>query len=520
MRKLITALTLLLLTVLLASGAMAEKPLTFVITRDMQFYAGPGPEYLQSAFHNTPPIPGEIAEVKGRVAGTDGQDWLLVCFTGHWFSRQLPVWYYLPASDVPGAEAAPALDLMAEKNALAAESVNVYADPEGLNYDGYLLPDETGVTVLALHGDYVCIEAVNPYGYLRRGYIAASDLADPPGAVALENAPAGTAVCLSAVDIPLMYPPVDSSIETLALADGSVVLRYGCIPENAPWAGTLAVISPDGSLTANRIHRTSDGAEESTVEYLLASPLGFRVCRYAGDDQASIREEHFGLTGELLRTDVRRYSDAEARPIRGTAGFTVSLGHRAFDESPVPDTLPLRITAATGVVMQLNVPANTYIPCVREYAGMLLVPVCADEATRLLVFSPSATLLADVALPAAIYDLQAVPSGEGLTLLTSGGTEQWRLWSLETATGVLTEGGVVTIPANREAALLAADGRKTLLAIGGTKTRIILMDGTSQQLAAETPGSLVYAASDGETAMFLLMENGQLRQEKWALQIP
>ena len=518
MRKLMTVT--LLLFVLLTSVSLAQEPLTFVITEDMQFYAAPGKEALQSAFHNTPPQPGETAEIIGRVTGEDGQDWLLVCFTGHWFSQSMPVWYYLPATSVPDAADVPVLQLLEEKNALAAESVRIYADPEGLNYDGFLTPDDAGVTVLSLHGDFVYIEAVNPYGYLRRGFISAADLVSPPGASVLEKAEDGIAVRTAEVGIPLTYVPASTDIEALALADGSLVLRYGSVPADAPWAVTLAVIAPDGTLTANRIHRTHDGAEESTVEYLLASPLGFRVCRYEGDSQTPIREEHYSVAGEPLRTDVRRYSDSEARPIRGTASFTVALGHRTADEQPFPDTLPLRITAASGAVMQLNVPAEAYIPCVRECAGMLLVPVCAGEDSRLLVFSGEAHLLADVPLPADIFDLQAVPAGESLFLMTTDGLGNWQNWTLNPADGSLTTGSSFVIPANRRVVLLAAEGGRQLLAVGGTQTQLLLMEDGKQLLVAGINGSLVFAASDGETAALLLMENGLLRLEKWSLQLP
>lgn len=520
MRQLISFLVLLLLTTLLTATVLAEAPLTFVITQDMQFFSGPGPEYLQSAFHNTPPTPGEEAVVQGRVPGTDGQNWLLVRFTGHWFNQSMPVWYYLPAGSVPGGADVPALDLMADQNALAAESVRVYADPEGLNYDGFLRPDEAGVTVLAVHGDFVYIEAINPYGIPRRGYIAAADLASPPGVSALETAPAQTAQRLSAADVPLTIAPADSSIEVLALADGTLALRYGAIPENAPWAVTLAVITPDGRTACNFIHGTHDGTEESTVEYLLASPLGFRICRYEGDSQTPIREEHFSLAGEPLRTDVRRYSDGAARPIRGTAGFTVSLGHRTAEEQPVPDTLPLRITAASGAAMQLNVPANTYIPCVRECAEMLLVPVCAGEAgTRLLVFSGEAHLLADVPLPADVFDLQAVAAEDSLALMTTDGHGLWQTWML--TEGTLIPGTSLTLPANRDVALLAADtSSRRVLAVGGTQTLLLLADGNELLLAGQISGSLIHAASDGETAALLMMDDGQLRLERWSLQLP
>ena len=80
-----------ILLALLLCAASAEEPATLVITADMEFYPGPGTHYLQSAFHNTPPQPGETAQVLGRVRGTDGQDWLFVRFTGHWFElRRLP----------------------------------------------------------------------------------------------------------------------------------------------------------------------------------------------------------------------------------------------------------------------------------------------------------------------------------------------------------------------------------------------------------------------------------------------
>ena len=80
----------ILLAVLLCTAAAAESPMTFMITADMEFYSGPGTQYTQTAFHNTPPIPGEEATVLGRVQGADGQDWLFVRFTGHWFSQLHP----------------------------------------------------------------------------------------------------------------------------------------------------------------------------------------------------------------------------------------------------------------------------------------------------------------------------------------------------------------------------------------------------------------------------------------------
>ncbi|MBR3763123.1 MAG: hypothetical protein IKK57_01055 [Clostridia bacterium] len=512
---------LLLLLALLLCSAAAEAPVTFVITDEMQFYSAPGREALQSAFHNTPPQPGETAEIIGRVAGTDGEDWLLVCFTGHWFSRSMPVWYYLPASAVPEAADVPVLDLLAEKNALAAEYVTVYADPQGLNHDGYLLPDDAGVTVLALHGDFVYIEAVNPYGYLRRGFIAAADLVSPPGASALEKAADTVAVRTEALSIPLIHAPANGDFEALPLAGGTLVLRYGSVPADAPWAVTLAVIAPDGTLTANLIHRTHDGAEESTVEYLLASPLGFRVCRFTGEEAASVREEHYSLTGEAVRTDVRRYAGGEVRPVRDTAGFSVSFGGGVDAVTQGLQSVPLRITAAGGAAIQMNVSADAYIHGVTECDGMLLLPVCTGGNTRLLLISGEAAVLADIAVPMDIYDLQAAAAEDGvLALMTTDGLGTWQSWTLDVTSGMLTAGDSMTIPANRQVALLAADAGRLLLAVSGTQTQLLLVEDGRQLLAAETPGSLVHAASDGETAALLLMENGLLRLERWSLQIP
>ncbi len=511
-------LPLLLTLLFLACCAAAEAPRTLVITDTMEFYSGPGGQYLQSAFHNTPPLPGETADVLGRVSGTDGQDWLLVRFTGHWFDQAYDVWYYLPVAMAPEHADAPLLTFLNEPNALAVESARVYADPDGRNYDGYITPTEDGVTVLALEDSSAYIEAVNPFGIPRRGFVSVRDLAHIPGASALQEAPDGTATRILVSDLPLAYRPVRAWTEVLALEDGSLVLHYDTIPTDAPWGEALAIVSPDGQLAANVLHRTHDGMEESTIEFLLTSLEGFRICRYASNDLTPLQETHYNLAGEAVRTDLRRYAGIEPRPRMSTASFTLALG--ADDGSP---TLPLRITAASGEVTQISIRPDDQLYSVTECAGLLLVPVCGEGGVQLLVFGQQAQLMTQLLLPGQLHanPLQAVPMADGrIALLFSDGLELWQGFCLDPVTGTLTAISSLSVPYNRTVSLLAANDRQMLLAISGVSTQLILWDGQAQQLAATIPGALCHACSDGQTATLLLLENGQMRLERWQLRLP
>lgn len=516
-------LVLLILMLLLALPAAAESSMSLVITGEMQFYSGPGTQYLQSAFHNTPPQPGEAAQVLGRVPGADGQDWLFVRFTGHWFSKEQPVQYYLPVSAAPEFADAPLLTFTREPNALAAESVRIYADPEGTNYDGYLNPNDAGVTVLDTQGSMAYIEAVNPYGFLHRGYVSIKDLAAFPGASSLPAAPQGTAVLAQARDIPLTHMPATSYAEALRLADGRLILQYGTIPENAPWGEALAIISPDGQLIRNFVYRTHDGMEESTIEFLLTSPEGFKVCRYVGDALTPVHETHYTPDGVPSRTDVRRHSDGDPRPRMATAGFTVSLGRTSYAEETGGTTIPLRITAAGGSVMQMNVDMCTTLLDAVECGDLLLVSISDESGPRFLVFDENAALVSDTRLPAnlLVSTLHTAPMADGrIALLLGDGVELWQCWYLDTAAGLLTPGQSLNIPYNRRVALLAADEEQLLIAISGVDTQLLLTDEQTQQLAATTPGMVIHVESDGSTATLLLMQDSQLRVETWQLHLP
>ena len=512
----------LLLALLLCAAAAAEAPMTLVITPDMEFFAGPGPEYLQSAFHNTPPQPGDTAIVLGRVTGADGQDWLFVRFTGHWFSQAYPVHYYLPVAAAPECADAPLIAFLCEPNTLAAESVRVYADPEGMNYDGYLTPNDAGVTVLAMEGDFAYIEAVNPYGFLRRGYVLTEDLANRPGMTLLPDAPAGTAVLTASHPLPLTHPMANSYAQVLPLADGSLVLQYDSIPAEAPWGEALAVIAPDGRVLANTLYRTHDGMEESTIEFLLPGDSGFKVCRYVSDDLTPIHESHYTADGEAVRTDVRRYSDSMPRPMMGTACFTLSLGRMAYTEES-ETTLPLRVTTAGGASLQLNIGLHDSVPAIAECAGMLIVPVCTEEGTQLLLFGEDAALLCQLTLPEQLFrhGIQAVPTADDrIALLTGDGIENWQGWLLSLEDGTLTPGPAFTTPYNRRVNLLAADGEQLLVAVSGVDTQLLLTGGASQQLAGSTPGTVLHVQSSRTAASILLVQDGALRLETWSLQLP
>lgn len=513
----------ILLALLLCAAAAAEAPLTFTITGDMEFFSGPGTQYLQSAYHNTPPQPGETAQVLGCVRGADGQDWLFVRFTGHWFSQEHPVEYYLPASAVPELSGAPLLTFTQEPNALAVESARVYADPEGTNYDGYLTPTEAGVTVLAVQGNLAYIEAVNPYGFLRRGYISLTDLADVPGAATLAAAPEGTASLTAAHALPLSHRPAGSGLQALTLADGTLVVHYGTIPADAPWGEALAVISPDGQLMANEVYRTHDGAEESTIEFLLTSPEGFKICRYADEDMDPVHEMHYNRDGRAVRTDVRRYSAGDPRPRMSTAGFTVALGRSAYAEEVGNATIPLRVTAASGSSTQLTVDMSATLLHAAEYGERLLVALLDETGARFLLFGSNAAILADIRPSADLFitDLCAIPTADGrIALLLTDGTERWQVWQLDAAAGTLTPGPTVQLPLNRRITLLAADEEQLLIAVSGTQTQLLLITAEEQLLAATVPGTLLHASANGSAASLLLLEDSALRLEHWTLCLP
>lgn len=512
-----------ILLALLLCAAAAEEPATLVITADMEFYSGPGTHYLQSAFHNTPPQPGETAQVLGRVRGTDGQDWLFVRFTGHWFDSAYPVQYYLPLASAPEWADAPLVDFMQESNALAAESVRVYADPEGTNYDGYLTPDDAGVTVLDVQGGMACIEAVNPFGVLRRGYVSIRDLAVQPGFSALPAAPEETAVLSASHVLPLTHRPHDSQCETLLLADGSLVMRYGTIPADAPWGEALAIIDRSGQLRANAVYRTHDGTEVSTIEFLLGSPLGFKVCRFTGEDMSPVHEIHFSPDGQAQRTDVRRYSQSDPRPCMGTAGFTVFMGRTIHAEETGSATIPLRIAAASGEFTQLSVDRHATLLGVHSCGDGLLVALADGADLRFLLLNGSAALTADIRQPARlpVTDLQCLPMADGrIALLLGDGRAERQVCYLDAAAGTLTPGLTLQIPENRRVALLAADGEQLLLAVSGVETQLILVTGQEQQLAGSTPGAILHAHVGGTTASLLLLHKDEVRLENWTIILP
>lgn len=519
LKKLLPALLALLLCTAIAAG---ESPLTLTITEYMEFYAGPGTHYLQSAFHNTPPLPGETAQVLGRVTGEDGQDWLFVRYTGHWFSQTHAVQYYLPVSAAPEFADAPLLTFTSEPNALAVETANIYADPEGTNYDGWISPNDAGVTVLDMQGTIAYIEAVNPYGFLRRGYVSVRDLISVPGSTTLPDAPKGTALLAETHAIPLRHQPAYSHAQTLTLPDGTLVLRYGTIPDNAPWGETLAVITPDSSLLSNQVYRTHNGMEESTVEFLMGSTEGFKVCLYIGDDMSTVTETHYASTGEAVRTDVRRYGDGDPRPTVSTTHYTISLGRFSFTE-PTDETVPLRVRTASGATVQRNVPVQAYILDAVECAGLLLLPVSTGEGARMFIFDGDAALLAEISLPDSAFqwELQAAPMADGrIALLLDDGLEHWQVYYIDASTAVLTPGPTFSAPYNRRVALLAADESQILVAISGLHTEIVLIGNQGQQLAGSAPGTVLHAQTDGTLATLLLMEDGALRLERWTLQLP
>lgn len=512
-----------ILLALLLCAAAAEEPATLVITADMEFYSGPGTYYLQSAFHNTPPQPGETARVLGRVRGADGQDWLFVRFTGHWFDSAYPVQYYLPLASAPEWADAPLMDFMQEPNALAAESVRVYADPEGTNYDGYLTPDDSGVTVLDVQGCMACIEAVNPFGVLRRGYVSVSDLAAQPGISALPAAPEGTAVLAASHALPLPHPPYDSQCETLLLSDGSIVMRYGTIPADAPWGEALAIIDRDGQLRFNAVYRTHDGTEVSTIEFLLGSPLGFKVCRFVGEDMTPVHEIHFSPDGQIQRTDVRRYSESDLRPCMGTADFTVFMGRSVHAEETGSATIPLRISAASGASTQLSVDRRATLLGAYACGDGMLVALADGADLRCLIFDSCAALTADLCQPVIqpVTDLHSLPMTDGrIALLLGDGTKERQIWYLDAVAGTLTPDQALQIPENRSVALLAADGAQLLLAVSGVETQLFLLSGQEQQLAGSTPGTLLHAHVSGTTASLLLLDGDNVRLENWTIALP
>lgn len=509
----------ILLTVLLCAAAAAESPLTFVITPDMAFYSGPGPLYTQSAFHNIPPLPGEEATVLGRVTGADGQDWLFVRFTGHWFSQTRPVQYYIPAASVPACADAPLLTFLREPNTLAVPEARIYADPEGTNYDGYLTPNSAGVTVLSVQGTIAYVEAVNPYGHPVRGYVSVRDLTRQPGVSALPAAPEGTAVLTATRAIPLTYRPASDYAQALSLPDGTLVLRYGTIPADAPWGEAFAVISPDGQLIANTLYRTHDGMEESTVERLLPSPLGFRITLQTGDESGTVREAHYAPDGTLQRTDLRRYSATTPLPCAGTAHFTIALGDPADHDT----TRPLRLTTSAGVTTQRNLPASAALLDVAECSGMLLLPVSTPAGLTLMLFAPDGSLIAETALPDVTFhwELQcaAMPDGR-LALLFNTALETWQAWVLDPATGALTGGPAFTVPYNRRVALLSADGGHLLVALSGVDTALHLVTGGGTHQAGTTPGTLLHVDRAGAAVTLFLLEEGGLRMERWHVTLP
>ena len=512
-----------LLAVLLCTAAAAESPMTFLITADMEFWSGPGTQYTQGAFHNTPPIPGEEATVLGRVTGADGQDWLFVRFTGHWFSQIHPAQYYLPAASVPACAGAPVLTFLSEPNALAVPEARIYADPEGTNYDGYLTPDDAGVTVLDVQGTIAYIEAVNPYGHPVRGYISTRDLVSQPGIAALPAAPEGTATLTTAHPLPLTHLPATDYAQTLLLPDGSLILRYGTIPADAPWGEAFAVIGPDGRLLANTLYRTHDGMEESTIERLLPDSGGFRITLRQGDEDAAVRETHYAPDGTLLRTDLRRYSGGTPMPCAGTVHYTIALGRPADIEPAEDATIPLRITTASGVSVQRNVPDHVTTPDISECNGLLLLPVHTDKGLTLLVFDQDGSLLADPVLPDNTFEweLQCASMADGrIALLLNTSLETWQAWYLDISADRLTPGPSFTVPYNRRVALLTAGGTHLLIAVSGVETQLLLVSDASRQLAATTPGMVLHAQTDGNTATLLLLQDGALRLERWDLQLP
>ena len=52
------------------------------------------------------------------------------------------------------------------------------------------------------------------------------------------------------------------------------------------------------------------------------------------------------------------------------------------------------------------------------------------------------------------------------------------------------------------------------------ETQLLLVSDASRQLAATTPGMVLHAQTDGNTATLLLLQDGALRLERWDLQLP
>ncbi len=519
LKKLTVCIAVLLM--LLSCAAIAEEPMTLVITENMQFYSGPGYQYTQTAYHNNNPIPGETAQVIGREG-----DWLLVSFTGYWFTGATPIWYYLPLADAPEFADAPTLTFTPQPNALAVESANVYADPEGLTYDLYIKPDAAGLTVLEYEGSMAYVEAINIYGHLLRGFIRTDDLQQAPDRTALTGAPEGTTVLMRRTELPLTHAPSSQYMTVLMLADDTLVCQYDTlIPDGTAIA--LATISDSGEMMSNQIIRERDGEEEAVLNFLLPHPDGFSYSYASGDDLSPIHETWFTPEGRKISSATMHIGEGGELETLGTSSFRIATGRTVDAEISGSPIIPLRITplhADGGTLMEIR--RDDYVSGMAECAGHLVLAVGSEHlgepVTHLLLFNAHAQLISDTVISGPVNDLGIVPGQASQAfLLAHTRGDQWAGYRVSFQDGAVTQTDrELTIPVNRRCALLAASDDALLIALSGVDTQLLLTDGQTASLAAETAGTLIHAASDGQTATLLLMENGVLRTEVYALRLP
>ena len=513
MMKRICCLLLVLLCVL---PALAEEPgMTVTLTSGMSLRNGPGEEYGQSVFNNYPPRAGESADILGRCG-----EWLLLSYTGYWFGQEKQVWSYLHVSHAPEYANAPEMAFDPKPNALGVESTQAYADPAGLVANNWLGYREEGLTVLAVYGDMAYVEGLNPYGSLNRCFIPVSALATDPTAPAMSPAPEGTAVRIASAEIDLDDAPMSSYMEVIALDGGNLALHYDTERSGGRLSWVTAVISPEGKALNSFVLRTLDGDDEHTVEYMLPTKSGYVVNRVGGDEDNTVRQTIFTYAGKKKDTDTKRYKPGDLWDTQGTVHYRLSEGLTRDAEEAGALTRPVEVRLLHGSdATRFDVGVGDWIHGVLEGDFGLLVPVVGEDATRLLVFDGKAQLVCEGTLPCFVYELQFVPLADGrLFLLTKPAEGDWQGWLFNPADGAVGAADF-TLPAdpNRETALLAADGDQLVLAQGGLSTRLLLTDGTDTLLAAEVPGVLVHAESDGETARLLMWQGGKLRLDTWRI---
>lgn len=508
----------LLLILLCALPALAEEPgMTVTLASGMSLRNGPGEEFGQSVFNNYPPKAGDQADVLGRCG-----EWLLLSYTGYWFGQEKQVWSYLHVSHAPEYANTPEMAFDAKPNALGVESTQAYADPEGMVANNWLGYREEGLTVLAVYGDMAYVEGLNPYGSLNRCFIPVSALSNDPTAPALQPAPEGTAVRIASAEIVLDDAPMSSNMEVIALDGGNIALRYDTERSNGRLSWVTAVISPEGKALNRYVLRTLDGDDEHTVEYMLPTKSGYVINRIGGDEDNTVRQTIFTYAGKKKGTDTKRHKTGDLWDTQGTVHYRLSEGltREAEDAGALTRPVEVRLLHSSGAT-RFDVGVGDWIHGVLEGDFGLLVPIVGEDNTRLLIFDNRAALSCETVLPCLVYDLQLAPLSDGrVYLLTRSIEGDWQGYILNPADGMVTATGF-TLPAdpNRDTALLAADGNRLLLAQGGLSTRLLLTDGDQTLLAAEVPGVLVYAESDGETARLLMWQGGKLRLDTWRMDL-